>query len=139
MRLLLTGGAGFIGSHLLERLLPSHAVAVLDDFNDYYEPARKRANLKQASKAGRFEGVEGDLRDPAVLTKAFDAATPDAVIHLAARAGVRASLADPELYSSVNVAGTLSILEQCRRRGVKKVVFASSSSVYGDAPKVPCQ
>src|SRR5437867_7283431 len=109
MRLLLTGGAGFIGSHLLERLVPSHAVTVLDDFNAYYGPSLKRRNLKEAAKAGHFDVVEGDLRDPAVLGKAFDAAKPDAVLHLAARAGVRASLADPELYSSVNVAGTLSI------------------------------
>jgi UDP-glucuronate 4-epimerase len=137
MRLLLTGGAGFIGSHLLERLAPAHDVVVLDDFNDYYDPRLKRANLDAARRAGRFEVVEGDLRDGGVLARAFDLARPDAVIHLAARAGVRASLAAPELYSSVNVAGTLSILEQCRRRGVGKVLFASSSSVYGDSPHVP--
>ncbi len=134
MHLLLTGGAGFIGSTLLERLLPSHSVTVLDDFNDYYDPAIKRANLKGTKAAI----VEGDLRDPAVLAKAFSPA-PDAVVHLAARAGVRPSIADPELYSSVNVAGTLALLEQCRKRGVKKFVFASSSSIYGDAPRLPCK
>ena len=134
MRVLLTGGAGFIGSTLLERLLPSHSVTVLDDFNDYYDPSIKRANLKGTKAAV----VEGDLRDPAALAKAFSPA-PDAVIHLAARAGVRPSIADPELYSSVNVAGTLAILEQCRKRGVKKFVFASSSSIYGDTPRLPCR
>src|SRR5689334_17911645 len=101
MRILLTGGAGFIGSHVLERLLPSHAVTVLDDFNDYYDPAIKRRNLKEASAKGGVELVEGDLRDAAVIAKSM-AAKPEAVIHLAARAGVRASLAAPELYSTVN-------------------------------------
>jgi len=133
VRILLTGGAGFIGSTLLEKLQPAHAVTVLDDFNDYYDPRLKRANLNVTKAAV----VEGDLRDPAVLAKAFDAARPEAVIHLAARAGVRPSIADPMLYSSVNVAGTLGILEQCRKRGVKRFVFASSSSVYGDSPRVP--
>jgi UDP-glucuronate 4-epimerase len=133
VRILLTGGAGFIGSTLLERLLPAHAVTVLDDFNDYYDPALKRANLRGTTAAV----IEGDLRDPAVVTKAFDASKPEGVIHLAARAGVRPSIADPALYSSVNVAGTLGLLEACRRRGVKRFLFASSSSVYGDSPDVP--
>ncbi len=132
MRLLVTGGAGFIGSHLVGRLLPSHAVTVLDDFNDYYDPRLKRANVTPGVPL-----VEGDLRDAAVIARAFDEAKPEAVIHLAARAGVRPSLAAPELYSSVNVAGTVALLEQCRRRGVKRFVFASSSSVYGDSPNVP--
>jgi UDP-glucuronate 4-epimerase len=136
MRILLTGGGGFIGSQVLERLLPANQVTVLDDFNDYYDPAIKRRNLKEAATKGSFDVVEGDLRDPAVIAKAL-AAKPEALIHLAARAGVRASLAAPELYSGVNVAGTVSLLEASRKAGVRKVVFASSSSVYGDSPNVP--
>lgn len=130
MRILLTGGAGFIGSHLLERLLArGEDVTVLDDFNDYYDPAIKRRNLP----ASGFRLVEQDLRDAAPLVAELK---PDVLIHLAARAGVRPSLRDPGLYESVNVAGTLGLLEACRRSGTGRVVFASSSSVYGDG-KVP--
>jgi UDP-glucuronate 4-epimerase len=130
MRLLLTGGAGFIGSHLLERLLArGDDVTVLDDFNDYYDPALKRRNLPKSG----FRLVERDLRDAAPLVAELK---PDVLIHLAARAGVRPSLRDPALYESVNVAGTLGLLEACRRSGVGRVLFASSSSVYGDG-KVP--
>ena len=132
MKVLVTGGAGFIGSHLVQRLLSlRHEVAVLDDFNDYYDPALKRAN---AAKEARL--VEGDIRDEAALARAFEPA-PDAVIHLAARAGVRPSLEQPDLYASVNIAGTFAVLERCRKRGVRKFVFASSSSIYGDAEKAP--
>ncbi len=128
MRILLTGGAGFIGSHLLERLIArGDDVAVLDDFNDYYDPAIKRRNLP----AGGFRLHERDIRDAADLVARE---RPDALVHLAARAGVRPSLADPALYESVNVGGTLALLEACRRNGVGRFVFASSSSVYGNAP-----
>ena len=126
MRILLTGGAGFIGSHLLERLLArGEDVVVLDDFNDYYDPAVKRANLPK----GGFRLVEADLRTSAGLVEEVK---PDVVVHLAARAGVRPSLKDPLLYDSVNVAGTLGLLEACRRAEVGRFVFASSSSVYGN-------
>jgi UDP-glucuronate 4-epimerase len=126
MNILLTGGAGFIGSHLLERLLArGDEVVVLDDLNDYYDPAIKRANLPK----GGFRLVERDLRDSAALVGEVK---PDVLVHLAARAGVRPSLQDPALYDSVNVAGTLGLLEACRRSGVERVVFASSSSVYGN-------
>ncbi len=138
MKVLLTGGAGFIGSHTLERLLTlGHAVTVVDEFNDYYDPALKRRNLVEAAAKGSFGAIEADVRDVAAMARAFDAAKPDAVIHLAARAGVRPSLAQPMLYQEVNVQGTIVLLEECRRRGVKKFVFASSSSVYGDADRVP--
>jgi UDP-glucuronate 4-epimerase len=134
MKVLVTGGAGFIGSHLVQKLLESKRdVTVLDDFNDYYDPAIKRANAK-AIPAARF--VEGDIRDAGARTRAFES-KPDAVIHLAARAGVRPSLEQPDLYASVNIAGTFALLEECRRRGVRKFVFASSSSIYGDAERVP--
>jgi UDP-glucuronate 4-epimerase len=134
MRILVTGGAGFIGSHLVRTLLASRReVTVLDDFNDYYDPAIKRANA--AATAGATY-VEGDIRDERALARAFEP-RPDAVIHLAARAGVRPSLEQPDLYASVNISGTFALLEACRRAGVRKFVFASSSSVYGDAEKVP--
>jgi UDP-glucuronate 4-epimerase len=134
MRILVTGGAGFIGSHLVRTLLASQReVTVLDDFNDYYDPAIKRANA--AATAGATY-VEGDIRDERALARAFEP-RPDAVIHLAARAGVRPSLEQPDLYASVNISGTFALLEACRRAGVRKFVFASSSSVYGDAEKVP--
>jgi UDP-glucuronate 4-epimerase len=126
MKVLLTGGAGFIGSHLLERLIArGDDVAVIDDFNDFYDPAIKRRNLPTSG----FRLHERDIRDAAPIV---DQEKPDVVIHLAARAGVRPSLKDPVLYESVNVGGTLVLLEACRRAGVKRFVFASSSSVYGD-------
>ena len=132
MKVLVTGGAGFIGSHLVQRLQArGDSVAILDDFNDYYDPALKRANVATGARL-----VEGDIRDDSALERAFDPA-PDAVIHLAARAGVRPSLEQPDLYASVNIAGTFAVLEACRKRGVRKFVFASSSSIYGDAEKVP--
>jgi len=128
MRILLTGGAGFIGSHLLERLIArGDDVAVVDDFNDYYDPRIKRGNLPK----GGFRLHERDIRDAAPL---IAQEKPDLVVHLAARAGVRPSQKDPALYESVNVAGTLGLLEACRLAGVPRFVFASSSSVYGNAP-----
>jgi UDP-glucuronate 4-epimerase len=134
MRILVTGGAGFIGSHLVHRLLASgNNVVLLDDFNDFYDPAIKRANVAASSGA---EVVEGDIRDAAAVTRAFEK-RPDAVVHLAARAGVRPSLERPDLYASVNLGGTLTLLEECRRRGVRRFVFASSSSVYGDSARIP--
>jgi UDP-glucuronate 4-epimerase len=130
MRILLTGGAGFIGSHLLERLIArGDDVAVIDDFNDYYDPAIKRRNLP----AGGFRLHERDIRASADLV---EKEKPDVLVHLAARAGVRPSLRDPALYESVNAGGTLALLEACRRAGVGRFVFASSSSVYGNA-RVP--
>jgi UDP-glucuronate 4-epimerase len=138
MNLLVTGGAGFIGSHLVERCVAAgHAVTVLDDFNDYYDPALKRANLAAARARGAVAVVEGDLRDRALVDRAIAGVRPDAVVHLAARAGVRPSWADPMLYHDVNVTGTLRLLEAMREAGVRRLVFASSSSVYGNADAVP--
>ena len=127
MKILLTGGAGFIGSHLLEQLIArGDDVAVVDDFNDYYDQAIKRRNLPK----GGFRLHERDIRNAADLVASEK---PDLLIHLAARAGVRPSQAQPALYESVNVAGTLGLLEACRAAGVRRFVFASSSSVYGNA------
>ncbi len=136
--IVVTGAAGFIGSHLTEALLArGRRVVGLDSFDDFYDPALKRANLAGAARDPAFRLVEGDIRDPAALAAAFSRETIDGVFHLAARAGVRPSIRDPVLYSSVNVDGTTRLLEACRRHGVGRFVFGSSSSVYGDNPKVP--
>ena len=137
MKILVTGGAGFIGSHTVERLLRDGAgeVTVLDNFNDYYNPAIKRRNL--AGVAGRIILREGDLTDAAFVREVFEAGRFDAVIHLAARAGVRPSIAEPELYLDTNIKGTFHLLDNARRTGCRHFVFASSSSVYGVNTKVP--
>ena len=135
---LLTGGAGFIGSHVAQRLLArGDRLTVLDDFNDFYDPALKRANA--AAFAGRSDSklVEGDIRDAALVDRLFRDERFDAVIHLAARAGVRPSLREPILYEEVNCIGTLRLLEAARRHVPANFVFASSSSVYGINEKVP--
>ena len=139
MNFLVTGGAGFIGSHVCERLLQAcHAVWALDDLNPFYSPAIKRRNLEEIAAAGKaFTFVEGNLGDVPALQELFKQGRFDQVIHLAARAGVRPSLAEPELYQRVNVSGTVNILEAARRAGVKKITLASSSSVYGVNRKVP--
>lgn len=133
---LVTGGAGFIGSHLCEALLRAgDEVVVIDDFNDYYAPSIKERNV--AALGGRAEIVRGDIRDDALVVSTFAAHRFDRVFHLAARAGVRPSIADPRLYFSTNMDGTLNLLEACRARGVRDFIFASSSSVYGVNTKVP--
>jgi UDP-glucuronate 4-epimerase len=139
MHFLVTGGAGFIGSHVCERLLASgHEVWALDDLNDFYSPAIKRQNLREIESLGKaFHFVEGSLGDKELLKKLFAEGRFEQVVHLAARAGVRPSIEDPELYQRVNVLGTLNILEAARHHGVKKAVIASSSSVYGINSKVP--
>ena len=139
MNFLVTGGAGFIGSHVCERLLGAgHAVWAFDDLNDFYDPQIKRRNLRDLqSLAPAFVFVMGDLTDRAALDALFGKVTFDQVIHLAARAGVRPSLAEPALYQRVNVEGTVNILEAARLHGVKKITIASSSSVYGVNAKVP--
>jgi UDP-glucuronate 4-epimerase len=136
---LVTGGAGFIGSHVCERLLHAgHAVWVFDDLNDFYDPQIKRGNLRDIqSLAKPFEFVQGDIADAAEVEELFHAVKFDQVIHLAARAGVRPSLHQPALYQRVNVEGTVNLLEAGRKTGVKKFTMASSSSVYGVNAKVP--
>ena len=134
-KILVTGGAGFIGSHVTEHLLGrGDEVAILDCFNDYYDPAIKRDNLRHIASA-RVE--EGDIRDEAFVADVFARGNFDAVIHLAAMAGVRNSLENPLLYSDVNVRGTQILLEEVRKRPAMRFVYASSSSVYGGNEKVP--
>jgi len=135
---LITGGAGFIGSHVTDRLLAGgREVVVLDNFDPFYDAAAKRRNLEAASTNPRFRLVNGDIRDAASVEAAFATQPIDAVVHLAARAGVRPSIEDPILYTSVNLDGTVRLLEACRLRGVRRFVFGSSSSVYGNNAKVP--
>jgi UDP-glucuronate 4-epimerase len=136
--ILLTGGAGFIGSHVARRLLArGDRLTVLDDFNDFYDPALKRQNAAQFAGRPDWSLVEGDIRDAALVDRLFRDGNFDAVIHLAARAGVRPSLAEPILYEDVNCIGTLRLLEAARHHGPANFVFASSSSVYGINEKVP--
>ncbi|MBX7083083.1 MAG: GDP-mannose 4,6-dehydratase [Nannocystaceae bacterium] len=135
---LVTGGAGFIGSHLVDRLLAGGArVVVVDDFNDYYAPALKRDNVRAHLQHPRYSLVEADIRDGARMAALVREHAPRTIVHLAARAGVRPSLTDPFLYESTNGVGTLNLLEAARHGGVAKFVFASSSSVYGLNTKVP--
>lgn len=139
MNILVTGGAGFIGSHLCERLLRSgHNVWALDDLNSFYDPRHKQRNLREIQALAKpFEFVHGDISNREQVEEVFASVQFDQVIHLAARAGVRPSLEEPALYQRVNVEGTVNILEAARSRGVKKLVIASSSSVYGVNTKVP--
>jgi UDP-glucuronate 4-epimerase len=133
-----TGGAGFIGSHLSRRLLErGDRVTVLDDFNDFYDPARKRDNAAALQRHDGFSLVEGDIRDADLVERLFSRGAFDSVIHLAARAGVRPSLAEPILYEDVNCIGTIRLLEAARHHGPEVFVFGSSSSVYGINEKVP--
>jgi UDP-glucuronate 4-epimerase len=136
---LVTGGAGFIGSHVCERLLHAgHHVWAFDELNSFYDPQLKRRNIRDIQTLAKpFEFIHGDITDRASLDELFASAKFDQVIHLAARAGVRPSLAEPALYQRVNVEGTVNVLEAARQAGVKKIILASSSSVYGVNSKVP--
>jgi UDP-glucuronate 4-epimerase len=136
--ILVTGGAGFIGSHVCEALLArGDSVVALDNFDDFYDAAIKRRNLANCRENPRFSLSESDIRDPASVDKLLSARRPGAIIHLAARAGVRPSIEKPLLYQDVNVHGTAVLLEAARRFEVPRFIFASSSSVYGNNEKVP--
>ena len=137
--ILVTGGAGFIGSHLVRRLLSGGGwrVSVVDNFCSFYSPAAKRRNISGFLSDERFTLFEADIRDVGGLRTAFEGREYSAIVHLAARAGVRPSLEEPREYSETNVTGTVNLLEMARERGVRKFVFGSSSSVYGDRNNVP--
>ena len=143
MRILVTGGAGFIGSHLSERLLArGHDVVVIDNFNDFYDPDIKRRNIDEVGRTAGDHNrelvvCEGDIRDGDFVQAIFAQEAPEAVVHLAAAAGVRPSIERPLYYEEVNIRGTMQLLEAARTAGVRPFLFASSSSVYGDSPKVP--
>ena len=138
MKILVTGGAGFIGSHLVERLLEAgYKVDNLDSFSDFYDPNIKRKNVRKASESSNYYLLEGDIRDKRYLDQVFEKTNYDLVIHLAAMAGVRPSIKEPVLYKEVNIDGTLNLLEECRKHNIRKFLFASSSSVYGNNKKLP--
>ena len=137
-KILLTGGAGFIGSHLTQALLADgYQIVCLDNFNDYYDPAIKRRNIAPFLSDSSYRLVEGDILNLGLLREIFQEYKFDVVVHLAARAGVRPSLAQPLLYQEVNVQGTTNLLEVSKDFSVKKFIFGSSSSVYGENKKVP--
>ncbi len=137
--ILVTGGAGFIGSHLVDRLLAEGdwRVTVVDDFNDFYSPKIKRTNIARHLASPNYKLVEADIRDASAMAALFAHENFDVIVHLAARAGVRPSLAEPKLYAETNINGTLNLLELAKEQGVKQFVFGSSSSVYGINTKVP--
>lgn len=138
VRVLVTGAAGFIGSHVCERLLERGcSVWGLDSFDDYYSPALKRRNISAAALQPRMHLVEGDIRDGVLLEGLFQDVDFDAVVHLAARAGVRPSVEDPARCFDANVAGTIELLETMRRNHSRLLIFGSSSSVYGDDTATP--
>jgi UDP-glucuronate 4-epimerase len=137
--ILVTGGAGFIGSHLVDQLISEGAwhVSVVDDFNNFYDPAIKRANVKRQAGNQNYRLFEADIRDKNALAHIFGQNQFEVIVHLAARAGVRPSLEEPLLYSQTNVDGTVNLLELARTHGIKQFVFGSSSSVYGINAKIP--
>jgi UDP-glucuronate 4-epimerase len=140
--ILVTGAAGFIGSHVAQALLArGDQVVVLDNLNDYYDPARKRANLQELRQAApdpsHLVFVQGDVRDRGLLSNLFEEHRIERIAHLAAMAGVRVSIQDPHLYYDVNLTGTLNLLDQARDHEVQQFVLASTSSVYGATKQIP--
>ncbi|MEO6488413.1 MAG: GDP-mannose 4,6-dehydratase [Ferruginibacter sp.] len=138
MNILITGAAGFIGSHACEHFLKlGHEVIGIDNFDPYYPLKFKELNLSALKKNKNFKFYEADIRDSKRLAEIFSSSETDMVIHLAAKAGVRPSIDNISSYYDVNVNGTVCVLEAMREHGVTKMLFASSSSVYGNNPKVP--
>ena len=135
--ILVTGGAGFIGSNLIGKLLQNHKIVCIDNFNDYYNPEWKRQNIARFLDNDNFHLIELDILDYKSLQEVFAQYKIFKIIHLAARAGVRPSLKDPFLYQSVNLQGTLNLLELSKIHKVEQFIFASSSSVYGNQKKTP--
>ncbi len=136
---LVTGGAGFIGSNLVDLLLKrGDTVTVVDNFDPFYPRATKLANLRDAAAHPNFQLIDADIRDATRIEAVLSEVRPDAIVHLAARAGVRPSIDDPAGYAAVNVQGTVNLLvAACRLDPRPKFVYASSSSVYGDRPNAP--
>jgi UDP-glucuronate 4-epimerase len=138
MRVLITGGAGFIAYHLAARLQDENCqVTLLDNFNSFYDPELKRQNVRDLQARGPVRLYEADILDTARLRRAFEETRPQAIVHLAAWAGVRPSLENPEIYCSVNVTGTVNLLQLAREFNVEGMIFGSSSSVYGGNERVP--
>ena len=138
MKILVTGAAGFIGAFLAKRLLDSGETVIgFDNCNDYYDVRLKEARLEMLSGYDKFTFVKADLADKAAVDKVFEEYKPEIVVNLAAQAGVRYSIENPQAYISSNMVGFFNILEACRNNPVKHLVYASSSSVYGANKKVP--
>ncbi len=138
MKVLVTGAAGFIGSFVAQRLLArGDEVTGLDNLNAYYDPALKQARLARLEVSEGFRFIKLDLADAAGMARLFEAGRFDRVVHLGAQAGVRHSLEAPQTYVDSNITGTLNVLEGCRHTGVRHLVFASTSSVYGANTKLP--
>lgn len=136
--ILVTGSAGFIGFHLSKKLLADgYNVIGIDNINDYYDVNLKYSRLKQLEKYENFKFIKGDLADAKLLAKLFDSYNPNIVVNLAAQAGVRYSIDNPQVYIDSNIIGFYNILELCRNHEIEHLVFASSSSVYGMQDKVP--
>jgi UDP-glucuronate 4-epimerase len=136
--ILLTGGAGFIGSHVAEALLRNHAaLSIVDNLDEFYSPAWKKANLESIRKIGPFDFFDQDICAFDRIREIAAKVRPDVIIHLAARAGVRPSIEQPRIYEQVNVAGTVNLLELCREFQVSRMIFGSSSSVYGASTLAP--
>jgi len=135
---LVTGGAGFIGSHLVDKLLSEgNSVVTIDNFDDFYPKEVKLSNTLDASRKSNFRLVEGDIRDVNLLDKIFSEEAFDVVIHLAAKAGVRPSIENSAEYYDVNISGTVSLLEAMKKSNHKNLIFASSSSIYGNSKHIP--
>ena len=136
--IVVTGGAGFIGSHLCEHLIKNeNYVVCIDNLNNFYDPEIKKKNISSIVDNERFTFYKADIRDREQLQFIFEKNRPELIIHLAAMPGVRPSIENPFLYFEVNLTGTLTILETMRQSGINKMIFASSSSVYGNNQKVP--
>ncbi|MDO8487512.1 MAG: GDP-mannose 4,6-dehydratase [Candidatus Curtissbacteria bacterium] len=137
-KILVTGCAGFIGSNLTDRLLDEgYEVIGVDNFNDYYDPRIKEGNISKVLASTNFKLYREDILNFPKVSDIFKKEKPDKIVHLAARAGVRPSIADPLFYTKVNVDGTLNLLKLASDFGVKMFIFGSSSSVYGNSPKIP--
>lgn len=132
MQILITGGAGFIGSTLVDRLVKDNKILVVDNFNDFYDVKIKEKNVAPNLKNDNYKLYRGDICDNSLMQKIFEENNIDVVVHLAAKCGVRPSLDAPLDYVNTNIYGTVNILEKMKQFGVKKIVFASSSSVYGN-------
>ena len=130
MKILITGAAGFIGSHLCETLIEKHKIFGLDNFCDFYNPQIKWNNVSNLQQSSNFTLLEADIRDENALKEIFSKHEFDLVIHLAAMAGVRSSIENPQLYTEVNINGTVNLLEECKKQNIKKFIFSSSSQLF---------
>jgi UDP-glucuronate 4-epimerase len=136
-KILITGGAGFIGSHLSEQLVKDNNIIILDNFDRNYDPRVKIKNISNIIKKTNFSLIKGDIRNNTIIKQVFTKYRPDIVIHLAAKSGVRESVRSPQIYAKVNIIGTLNLLENSFKFKVKNFIFASSSSVYGNNKTIP--